>query len=145
MEALLFAHSFLRWILLILLVAVIFKSFTSWFGQKPVITMDRKLAFWAMMTAHIQLVFGLILYFMNFKTYTAEMVGERAATFWKFEHIGTMIIAIALITMGRSLSKKAKEEVKKHKRIAIFYLLGLILILLAIPWPFRELIGRQWL
>ena len=47
-----------------------------------------------------------------------------------------MILAIALVTMGRMLSKRARTEPGKQLRIAIFYLLGLIIMLMMIPWPF---------
>jgi hypothetical protein len=56
--------------------------------------------------------------------------------FWKMEHIGTMVLAVALITIGRILSKKAKTEDGKQLRIAIFFTIGLLLILVMIPWPF---------
>jgi RsiW-degrading membrane proteinase PrsW (M82 family) len=62
------------------------------------------------------------------------------------EHLGTMVIAIVLVTLGRALSKRAKEERTKQKRVAIFYLIALALMLWATPWPFREIgHGRGWL
>ena len=147
MEALLFAHSFLRWILLILLVTITIKSFMSWFGKKPVMVLDRKLTSWTVMSAHIELVLGAILYFMRFKTYAKTPDGSYTdmVRFFKFEHISMMILAVILLTMGSVLSKKAKDENAKHKRIALFFGIALIIILAAIPWPFREALGRQWL
>jgi hypothetical protein len=54
-----------------------------------------------------------------------------------------MLVAVVLITIGRSSSKKAVDAVKKHKRIALFFLIGLIIILAAIPWPFSR-VPRPW-
>ena len=50
------------------------------------------------------------------------------------EHPLVNIIAIGLITMGWSKHKKATINEGKFKSIAIFYGLGLVLILSRIPW-----------
>lgn len=147
MEALLFAHSLLRWVLLILLVPITIKSFISWFGKKPVMVLDRKLTSWTVISAHINLVIGIVIYAMKVKSYIKTPDGSYTdfVRFFKFEHISMMILAVVLLTIGSASSKRAKDEVAKHKRIAIFFLLALIIILAAIPWPFREALGKQWL
>ena len=50
------------------------------------------------------------------------------------EHPFTNILAIVLITMGWSLHKRQSDPGKKFLRIAIFYGLGLLLLLSRIPW-----------
>ena len=52
-----------------------------------------------------------------------------------------LIIAIVLITVGHSKSKKAVEAKAKHKAIGVFYSIALLIILAAIftmkdrnPW-----------
>jgi hypothetical protein len=45
-----------------------------------------------------------------------------------------MIIAIVLIQVGRSLSKKATDAMAKHRKAVIFYSIGFLLILSRIPW-----------
>lgn len=64
----------------------------------------------------------------------ADAMGEAASRFWKVEHIGVMIIAIALITVGRIRTKKLQDDVRKHKAAVIFYGISLLLILSRIPW-----------
>ena len=54
--------------------------------------------------------------------------------FYAVEHILIMIIAIAVIHIGRSKSKKAPTQLKQHRSAAIFYTIGFILILSSIPW-----------
>jgi hypothetical protein len=94
--------------------------------------------------AHIQLFLGLALYIMR-GWYQAESA-SRIGRFWKFEHIGMMVLAVILITVGRVLSKKARTEYKKQLYIAIFFLIALLLMFMAIPWPFRETgYGRGWI
>jgi hypothetical protein len=64
--------------------------------------------------------------------------------FFGMEHILLMVLAAVLITIGRKKAEKAVDPAKKHKLIAIWYVIGLILIFLAIPWPFRANLGGAW-
>lgn len=130
-------HSLLRWVLLILLVFTIVKAFSS----KSYSTGDKKLALFTMIAAHVQLILGFSLYFMK-GVYTffgnEGAMADSFQRFWMIEHLFGMAIAIILITIGHSKVKKAQEEEKKNKSIRVFYTLALIIILLTIPWPFKE-------
>jgi membrane protein DedA with SNARE-associated domain len=64
--------------------------------------------------------------------------------FYGLEHFAGMLIAVILITIGYSKSKRAKTATEKFKPIKIFYLIGLIIILASIPWPFRANLGGAW-
>lgn len=141
---LVFAHSLIRYGVLITVAFAGLVHLRGMLFKRPILTYERALSIVAMVLCHVQLVVGLILYLINFKQYT--MMQGPEGRFWKMEHIGTMVIAIALVTIGRSTAKRAKEEQVKQKRIAIFYLIALALMLWAIPWPFTELgHGRSWL
>jgi cell division protein FtsW (lipid II flippase) len=70
-----------------------------------------------------------------------EVMKDAATRFWAVEHITSMILAIVLITIGHIRLKKGA----KASTTATFYLIALLLILSAIPWPFRADIGRPWL
>ena len=101
-----------------------------------------------MVALHLQLVIGLMLYFISpvVKAGLSDMGNAMKSPelrFWTVEHISLMIVAIALITVGRIVSKKTTDSVIKHKKTAIFFLLGLVLILVSIPWPFTK-ITRAW-
>lgn len=112
--------------------------------QRPILNGDRALAIAAMVACHIQLVIGLILYISNFENY--KLMSGEMGRFWKMEHIGVMVIAILLVTLGRILSKRAKEERLKQRHVAVFYLIALVLMLWAIPWPYTAVgHGRGWL
>ena len=50
------------------------------------------------------------------------------------EHIAVMLIAITLITIGYSRAKRQPNAGKKFRGLALFYSLGLVLILSRIPW-----------
>ncbi|MBX2971624.1 MAG: hypothetical protein KF797_00835 [Flavobacteriales bacterium] len=139
-----FLHSLLRYGLLLTVGAAGFLSLRGWLQQRPILTYERMLTIAAMTLAHVQLAVGFILYAINFSEFS-RMRGD-VGRFWKMEHVGAMVIAVALITIGRISSKRAQDEVVKQKRIAIYYLIALALMLWATPWPFTHVgHGRGWL
>ncbi len=96
---------------------------------------DRKIALFGLIATHVQLLFGLILYFVSplgFKS-LGEM-SDKALRLTSLEHPFINILAIALITIGWSKHKKIAESTSKFKTFAVFYGLGLLLILIRIPW-----------
>lgn len=137
------AHSGLRWVVLVLLLVAIFNAFSKkssgqWTAK------DKKITLFAMIFTHIQLVIGLVLYFISpLVQFSEGFMKNPIYRFYSVEHISLMLIAIALITVGYSKSKRAATDAKKFGAVATFYLIGLILILVSIPWPFRDL-GAGW-
>lgn len=121
------AHSGWRYLVLILLVIAVIQALAGWFGKKSYTEGNRKLNVFTLISAHIQLVFGLVLYFLS--PLTKGPTGEALYRYWKMEHIALMIVAIILITIGHSKSKKITDGVAKHKAIAIFFGIALILII----------------
>lgn len=133
-------HSFWAYLALILLVIAIVNSFLGKSSGRSFLPKDRKLAMFAMVAVHIQLVLGIILLFVG--PYW-EMVGEFGMgevmknslnRMMVVEHPLTNIIAVILITVGWSKHKKQEAEGGKFKSIAIFYLIGLVLLLSRIPY-----------
>lgn len=142
----LFFHSLLRWGILFTVAVAGVSALIGWLRQGPVITWQRAVAIWAMILCHVQLVLGFVLYGLDIGKGVFDMMPPDRARYWKFEHMGMMLIVIALVTIGRLSSKKAKTEQGKHQRVAIFYLLALLLMLMMIPWPFTAVgEGRGWL
>ena len=141
---LLFFHSLLRYGVLLAIAAAGLMHLRGFLQHRPILNGERTLAIVAVILCHIQLVIGLMLYIPNISGYS-NMEGE-VGRFWKMEHLGVMLIAIILVTVGRVLSKRAKGERPKQQRVAVFYLIALALMLWAIPWPFTQLgSGRGWL
>jgi glucan phosphoethanolaminetransferase (alkaline phosphatase superfamily) len=139
-KGLLDLHNVLRWAILILLVIALLQAF----AKKPGI---RKSSLWLMICAHVTLLIGLYQWFTG--TYGLKVIQEAgfgavmkdaASRFWAVEHISGMLIAIILITIARS-----KAKVLNYQVAAWLYLIALIILLVTIPWPFREGIGRPWL
>lgn len=121
------AHSGWRYIVLILLVVALLQALAGWLGKKGYTEGNRKLNVFTLISAHIQFLFGLILYFLS--PLTKGPSSEALYRYWKMEHIAIMLLAVILITVGNSKSKKITDGVAKHKAIAIFFGLALILII----------------
>lgn len=139
------AHSGWRWVVLILLLAAIFKAFSGWRGKKEFTVSDKKLFMFAMIAFHIQIVGGLVMYFISPKVaFVAGMMKDTMLRFYAIEHIFAMIIAMILITIGHSKSKKLVESEKKYKKIFVFYTISILIVLASIPWPFRAVLGANW-
>jgi len=65
--------------------------------------------------------------------------------FFAVEHPMGMLIAIILVHIGYSYSKKSIPDAIKHKRAIFYFGLALLIILISVPWPFRAIgIGRAW-
>lgn len=141
------SHSGLRWIILILLLASIFMAFGGKKSGKPFMQ-NKKVYMFAMISVHIQLLIGLMLYFIS---PAVKMALSNFGAAMKIaplrhvalEHLVMMLVSVALITIGYSKSKKATEDSKKHHAIFLFYTIALICILVSIPWPFRGW-GHGW-
>lgn len=143
-NGLLHAHSGLRWIVLVLLILAIFKAISGWKGRKAYSSGDKKLALFSLIFTHIQLVLGFVLYFISPKvSFTEGFMKNEILRFYTIEHFSLMLVAIGLITAGYSLAKRTESDTAKHKKIAIYFGIGLVLILISIPWPFR-IPGAGW-
>lgn len=144
MNALIHAHSGLRWIALALLIFAIINAFL---GRKNEVyeKKDKMINLFAMVLLHIQLLIGLILYFPSTKTsFEAGWMKIELFRFYGMEHFLGMLIAIILVTLGRKKAENATIVSEKHKKIVVWYTIALILIIASIPWPFREALNGQW-
>lgn len=143
-------HSILRWLLLIAAVGSVALAFIGWFGKKPWTKTDDKLGLAFTSLMDLQLLIGLILYgFLSPITLTAFQnfggaMGNTAMRFFAVEHIFMMVIAAVFAHIGRALSKKGASDLVKHRRAAIWFGLALLVVLVAIPWPFSAA-ARPWI
>lgn len=137
---LLTVHNLLRWAVLLGGLYAITKSVLGIMHKRDFTKQENLSHALFVGFCHLQLLLGLILYFISPVVDQALANGmgaamkDPASRFVAVEHISTMIIAIVLIQVGRTLSKKQTEAMAKHKKAVIFFSIGLILILSRIPW-----------
>ena len=150
-NVLLHLHSAGRWIVLILLLIAIFNSLVA--GNRPFIKSDNRTGLFLTIFADLMLLIGIALWFLSdrwgYKTIQARGMGDvmsdATARFYVVEHLVGMLVAIVLLHIGKAQARKPISDKAKHRRTVIFYTIALIIILLSIPWPFREVgVGRGW-
>lgn len=123
-------HSYNRYLILAALVFVLFRSFSGWFGKKPFVKADNTASLVLMILAHTQLLLGLIQYFVTspFTTSPNANMDSAWVRYFKMEHISGMILAIVLIHLGRTFSKKATTDEDKHKKLAVYTSIATLII-----------------
>jgi MFS family permease len=135
-------HSGFRYVVIILVLLAIFQSLAGWLGKRPYTEGNRKANLFALISVHTQFLLGIILYFLSpFVQFNSQTMKSFDTRYWTVEHAIAMLIAIALITIGHSKSKKIALPEGKHKTIAIFYTLALAIIVAAIILSKRGLLG----
>jgi dipeptide/tripeptide permease len=103
-----------------------------------------------MVSLQVQFIIGILLYFFYtpwftmLRENTKEVMKDKTYRFFAVEHIIMMIIAIALVSIGNGKVKKALKNNTALRPALILFIIALVVILAAIPWPFRGL-GRGWL
>jgi hypothetical protein len=132
-------HSILAYAALGLLLLASFNAIFGLTSKKLFTDKDLRLSLFTLIICHIQLLVGLILYFVSPKLIAWSEIGMKVMSDNDLrpilvEHPLTNIIALVLITIGWSKHKKEESNNGKFKKIAIFYTIGLILLLSMIPW-----------
>jgi uncharacterized membrane protein YtjA (UPF0391 family) len=147
---LLHLHNLLRWIIVILLLLSIVKAYTGWKGKKSFSAGDAKIWLFTMIASHITLLLGLYQWLMGrYGILTFEIpegssrMKDPFIRFFQVEHPVSMLLAILFITLGRGMAKKNLNDTLKYRQAFVYFFVALLLLLAAVPWPFRgEIIGR---
>ena len=128
-------HSGWAYIALLVLVIATVNALIGMFSKKEFTSKDRKIALFGLIGIHVQLLVGIILYFVSpLGLPSLGQMSDKALRLTSLEHPLINIIAIVLITIGWSKHKKLTTSESKFKTFSIFYGLGLVLILSRIPW-----------
>jgi len=147
---LLIIHSWLRWLVLATLILSLYRSWCGKRGGLPYTKTDHILRLSTATVAHLQLIAGIVLYFISpitdyFMHHFSEAVHERQIRFFGMEHSLVMLLAITVLTIGSAKAKRKKTDAEKHRTVAVWYTIALLLILSSIPWAFSPLTARPWI
>lgn len=134
------AHSGWAYLVLLLLVVAVINSLGGFSANRTFTTKDKKIALFALIATHIQLLLAMFLYFLSPYYNTMKEIGmgevmkNSELRLYIIEHPLINIISIVLITMGFSKHKTAATDKAKFKSIWLMYVIALVLILSRIPW-----------
>jgi predicted nucleic acid-binding Zn ribbon protein len=146
---LLVLHSYWRWVVLLSLVYAIYRGIRGFSGAIPFTKTDNLLRHTTATTAHVQLLLGYLLYVTSsmvsyFRSHYAEASRNATMQFFGLTHVLLMTIAIVLITIGSSVAKRQQTDRAKFRTMTIWFVLALLVIFVAIPWPFSPLANRPY-
>ncbi|GAB2606980.1 hypothetical protein [Belliella aquatica] len=132
------AHSGLAYLVLAALAIIMIIALIGALSGKAFTEKHRKIALIGFILSHVQLLVGLILYFVSpigFSLLTGGgAMGDKVARLTALEHPVINIIAIVVITIGYSKAKKMTDSKARFRAIYMAYGIGLVLILSRIPW-----------
>lgn len=129
------AHSIFAYIVLAVLFFAAVNAISGLISKRFFTAKDLRLSLFAMILSHMQLLIGFILYFVSpLGSSSLGQMKDSALRLTSLEHPLINIIALAVITIGWSKHKKEESHNGKYKKIAVFYTLGLVLILSRLPW-----------
>ena len=132
-------HSYWAYLVLFVLIIAVVNALIKTFGDKEYTAKDFRISLFTLIVSHIQLLIGLVLYFVSPKfQYWSELGGgvmkDSLIRLYLVEHPLVNILAVVLITIGYSKHKKKLTSQFKLKTLAIYYSLALVLLLSRIPW-----------
>lgn len=133
-------HNVLRWVVVVVAVVTLVRMFSGVFRARPWQAADTKWGKWFTMALDIQLLVGLVLYFVLSPLTTAAMANMGAAMsdstlrFFAVEHSLMMVVAVVLAHVGAVLVRRATTDAARFRRGAIWFTLTVLIIAASIPW-----------
>lgn len=148
-SGLLYIHSCFRWVALLLMVYGVYRAFMGFWGNKPFSKTDNFFRHWAATAAHIQFVIGMILYLkspiVQYYWKNRSTIGyDLEFSFFGLYHPALMLVSVVILTIGSAMAKRKETDKEKYKTMLVWFSVSLMLVLIAIPWPFSPLVNRPF-
>jgi hypothetical protein len=142
-------HSLFRWLVLLSLLLSISIAYKGWKRTLEFTPVSNTIRHWTATIAHLQLLLGITIYFQSPVVrlpmpYDAhKLINEQP--FFKYVHIILMVLSVVLITIGSAKAKRMPTAAAKYFTILIWFTAALLIIFVAIPWPFSPLANRPYI
>jgi hypothetical protein len=134
-------HSWLRWAVILLGLAAAIRALTGAARGRPWVAADDRTSRLFVHALDLQLLLGLVLYFLLSPITKAALsdfggaMKVSAMRFWALEHWLGMVIGITLAHIGIARARRISDGRRRHRVLAVFFVLALIAILASVPWP----------
>jgi hypothetical protein len=145
----LWSHSWLRWLVLAAILYALYRAAIGYQTKRLFSGTDNAIRHWTATIVHIQFIAGMVVYIKSpivryYWKNISEMAGEWSVHFFVWMHPLLMFSATVLITVGSALAKRKQGDREKFGIILFWFALTLLIILLAVPWPFSPLAERPY-
>jgi len=149
-STLLLVHSWSRWLVLGFLLYAIYRASIGYFKNVLFTKADDSVRHWTATVAHIQLMLGIILFTNSpvAKGYWAsgqELLQDFDTTFFGLIHSILMLTSVVILTIGSALAKRTTADRDKFRIMLLWFSVALLIIFIAIPWPFSPFSNRPYL
>jgi predicted metal-binding membrane protein len=149
-STLLFLHSIGRWLVLISLLYAIIRAYKGYRVSLPFTQSDNTIRHCTATIAHLQLMIGMVLYSQSplinmFFSHSTQNNDFSEPLFFAIIHLTIMMVAVIVITIGSAMAKRKVTDQEKFTTMFYWFAAGLLLIFLAIPWPFSPLAHRPYI
>ena len=134
------AHNIFRWVVLIAGFLAVIRALIGWLGKKEWTKQDRLFGLVFTSAVDIQLLLGVLLYFVLSPITKGAIsdfgsaMGIKDIRFFAVEHVFYMVVALVFAHLGSALPKRVDDAASKHKRAGIWFTLAVLIILAGIPW-----------
>jgi len=149
-QTLLGLHSITRWLVLLSLLYSIYLAARGRLQHLQFTAYANFIRHTTATVSQVQLLLGLSLYMISpvvkyamAESDTSHLVSEHV--FFKYLHIWLMATSVVLITLGSAKAKRMETDTQKFSTMLFWFCLALLVILIAIPWPFSPLASRPFL
>ena len=142
----LYLHSILRYFILFFAIIVVIQSLLGMMGKKDFKKANKQMALFLLIFCDLQLLFGLALYYYKLVVpgilQNGNVMKDTYTRFYAVEHSVSMVIAIILVHIGYTVTKKNMDADRKFKRLFWCSFIALAIFLAMIPWEGKQLVGR---
>lgn len=142
---LLIIHNIFRWAAVVFLLFSIYRAFIGYRTNSPFSNSDNALRHWTATILQVQLMIGFILYFNSpfVKSYWSNP--DDSSSFFAIIHLTLMFTGVTILSVGSAMAKRKSTDREKYKTMLIWFSIALLIILIAIPWPFSPLAQRPYI
>ena len=145
-EFTLILHNLMRWVVVVLAIFALVRIYMGLFSKRDWNETDRKALSFYSISLDIQLLLGLLLYFVvspfmaNIRSNFGAVMSDSNLRFFAVEHMSLMLLAVVLGHVAVVMARRADTSPAKFRRAAIWLTLSVLAVLVAIPWAQRPLV-----
>jgi len=139
-------HNLLRWVVVLLALYLLIRTYWGLLGRRTFTLQDANAGRWFTISLDVQVLVGLILYFVVSPITRGALADFGAAMsdsgirFFAVEHLLMMVVAVILSHVGTAQVRKAPDDRARFVRSAIWYTLAIVVLLVGIPWVQRPML-----
>ncbi len=129
-------HGIISTVFTITAITILLRSIRGWSLNKAYTKLDKNISILFLVFLYIQLVLGILLYFVLGNQQSGAESMEEAITqtsirYWALEHFIIMIFALFLSQIGWVFIRKSKLDLNKHKNTLFYFGISILLIFIS--------------